>query len=77
MTYRKPGDHDMSEIRTYVLVNEDDEYVSDEFDTLDEAKNEISFRNEAYAIVSLVYTFEDSELVWTPDGGNVWPPRKS
>lgn len=65
----------MSEIRTYVLVNDDDEYVSDEFDTLDEAKNEVSFRNEPFAIVALVYTFEDSELVWTPDGGKVWPPK--
>lgn len=66
----------MSEIRLYTLVNRDDEYVSEEYDTLDEARNAAEQQDEPHAIVAMVYTFEDSELIWTPDGSNTWPPQK-
>jgi hypothetical protein len=64
------------DITTYVLVNTDDEYVGEEMDTLDEARNAASQEDEPHAIVEITYTFEDSALVWTPDGSDTWPPRQ-
>jgi hypothetical protein len=62
----------VSEIRTYTLVDQDNHDLDTEYDTLDEA---IRAAEPGQAVVAQVYEWTDSELVWTPDGGNVWPPQ--
>lgn len=59
-------------ITTYVVVDENNQYVSEEHDTMQEAINGAEEHGNA-AVVELQYEFTDSELVWTPNGGNVWP----
>lgn len=59
-------------ITTYVVVDENNQYASEEHDTMQEAINDATQRGNA-AVVELQYEFTDSELVWTPNGGNVWP----
>jgi hypothetical protein len=67
-------------IYRYVLVDEDNNEGEYEYATLGEAKD-VAIRGERatgvkHAVVERVYTFEESELVWTPDGLISWPPRK-
>ena len=68
-------------ITTYTVVNSNDECVSEEFDTLDEARNDAEQRidstNELHAVVELTYVFDDSGLVWTPNGEQTWPPSSN
>ncbi len=64
----------MSEIITYVVVNADDEHVSVEHDYLDDARNDAQDRGEGHAVVALTYVYDDSELVWAPNGETEWPP---
>lgn len=59
------------DITTYVVVDDQGQYVSEEFDTLTEAKNAaIDYGNAA--VVEFTYVLEDTELVWTPNGEDVW-----
>jgi hypothetical protein len=63
-------------IQTYVVVNLDDQYVSEEHAGKAEAVNDAESRDEPHAVVELTYEFADSDLAWSPDGaGNVWPPK--
>ena len=64
----------MSEIRKYVLVTLDNTYLDTLYDTFDEARDAALRDSEPCAVVCLIYTFDDSELLWTPDGGSIWPP---
>lgn len=63
----------MSEIRKYILVdshgNEDDCYRDDYRDAYEQA------RKRNCAVVAHVFTFDDSELIWTPNGDTTWPPN--
>lgn len=62
-------------ITTYVVVNLDDEYVSEEYKRRDEAVKDAESRDEPHAVVELSYVFDDSELSWTPDDVlGIWPP---
>lgn len=62
-------------ITTYVVVNLDDEYVSEEHAGKAEAVNDAQSRDEPHAVIELTYVFDDSELVWTPDDVlGIWPP---
>lgn len=64
----------MSTITKYVLV---DQYGADfdhEYDTLDEA---VKLAGKNHAVIARTYVFDDSELVWTPDGSNTWPPEST
>lgn len=63
----------MSEIRRYVLVSQDDIEGDYEYDSYDEAVNDAG---STHAVVERTYVYDDSELVWTPDGGSIWPPSK-
>lgn len=63
----------MSEIRKYVIVDANDNSDDAEYDTLQEAI-EACVTDEPLAVVERVYTYDDSELVWTSTGDNVWPP---
>ena len=71
----------MNEIRKYVLVDRNDTEADYEYGSLREARKAGAKYDQA--VVARLYVREDedliydhSELVWTPDGGNVWPPRK-
>lgn len=65
----------MAEITKYVLVDLDNTWGDYEFNKLDEAI-ELATRAGDTAVLELTYSFSDSALVWTPDGGDIWPPIK-
>lgn len=63
----------MSEIRRYVIVdaeNSEDDY---EYNSPNEAIERAAKRGLT-AVIARIYTFDDSELVWTSTGDSVWPP---
>jgi hypothetical protein len=64
----------MSQIDRYVLVDRNNHEGDHEYETMDAA---IADASSDHAVVERQYTFSDSELVWTPDGGNTWPPSKA
>lgn len=61
-----------AEILRYVLVDRDDNEGDYEYTTLAEAKADAG---DDHAVVERTYTYDDSELVWTPDGSDTWPPK--
>jgi hypothetical protein len=70
----------MSNIRKYVLVDEHDTEADYEYDSLREAQKAAAKYGHAVILRHYVredgdLIYDDSELVWAPDGGNVWPPR--
>lgn len=65
----------MSEIRQYILVDESDNEGTAIYSDYDEALEDA--RRYGHAVVAQVYEYTDSELVWTPDGGDTWPPEAS
>jgi hypothetical protein len=62
----------MSEIQRYVLVGRDGTEEDYEYSEYTEAYESANRRN--MAVVARVYVYEDSELIWTPDGSDAWPP---
>jgi hypothetical protein len=44
-----------------------------EYTSFSEAKRIASITG--FAIVERTYEYSDEELVWTPDGSDVWPPE--
>ena len=64
----------MAEIRRYVLVDTDDQESNREFDTYADAL--VAARHEGKAVIAHVFELTDSELVWTPDGSDIWPPTE-
>lgn len=63
----------MSEILRYVLVDESDNEQDYEYEKFDEA---VEAAGSEMAVVQRTYTYDDSELVWTPNGKSTWPPGK-
>ena len=43
------------------------------YKTMDEARHAATGDQ---AVEMLTYEYSDRELVWTPDGGDTWPPEK-
>lgn len=66
----------MAEIRKYVVVDSDDNESDYEYDTFDEAKTAAMKQGDS-AVSCNIYEYSDRELVWTPDGGIIWPPDPS
>ncbi|KKK83274.1 hypothetical protein LCGC14_2795040 [marine sediment metagenome] len=66
----------MAEIRQYVLVDRADTEQDAEYDTYIEARDAAVRLNGDFAVICRTYTYDDSELVWTPDGSDTWPPAK-
>jgi phage I-like protein len=56
----------------YVIVNDDGREHDYEHETLEAAIDVATCKGSA--VVARTYTFDDSELVWTPDGSDTWPP---
>lgn len=63
----------MAEILRYVLVDKDNNEGHNEYEDMSMA---IEAADDDHAVVERTYTYDDSELVWTPDGSNTWPPKK-
>lgn len=63
----------MAGISRYVLVDENDREDDYEYGSFDDAKAEAARRG--CAVIERTYVHDDQELVWTPDGGDRWPPR--
>lgn len=66
----------MAEIRRYVIVNIDGTEDDYEYEDANEAIEKAGKRGLT-AVVARVYTFDDSELVWTSTGDSVWPPANT
>lgn len=62
----------MSSITRYVISDAAGQEGAFEYESLAEAKADASDRGAA--VVERTYAYEDSELVWTPDGSKSWPP---
>lgn len=63
----------MAEILRFVLVDVDNNEGDTEYPTLEEA---MAAADGTQAVIMRTYIIDDSELVYTPDGGHVWPPDK-
>jgi len=61
-------------ISRYVLVNPDD--VEQDWEYTDYREAEEEARRLGYAVIEREYVYDDSSLVWTPDGSETWPPKK-
>lgn len=71
----------MSEIHKYALVDEHNTEGDYEYGSLREARR--AGAKYGQAVILRHYTrddedliYDDSELVWTPNGANVWPPKR-
>lgn len=63
----------MSEILKFVIVDENDVESDFEYNRVQDAIDEATRRGGRLAVVQRTYTYDDSELVWTSDGSDVWP----
>jgi hypothetical protein len=61
------------EIIRYVLVDKNDQEADYEYEIYSEALLEAGKKD--CAIVRRTYTYDDSELVWTPNNSATWPPN--
>ena len=57
-------------IQTYVICHRNGTEEEREFRTYNEALLDASRLD--CAVIRRTYTFDDSELVWTPDGSDTW-----
>ena len=58
-------------ISRYVLVDENDVEGDFEYESFADAKKDAGTTN---AVIERTYEYSDSELAWTPNGADVWPP---
>ena len=63
----------MAEILRYVLVDRENNEGDYEYHSL---KGAVEAAGSDEAVIERTYEYSDSELAWTPDGDDVWPPRK-
>ena len=63
----------MAEILRYVVVDDSGVEGDWEYDKHDEA---VSAAGSESAVIQRTYIYDDSELVWTPDGSQTWPPQE-
>lgn len=61
----------MTSIHRYVLVDEENQELDYEFMNYKEAEE---VAGNDHAVVRRIYEYSDSELVYTPNGSNNWPP---
>lgn len=64
----------MLPIIRYVLVDAEDvessrEYAETEYEEAKQVAGQLG-----HAIIARYYEYDDSELIWTPKGDDVWPP---
>lgn len=61
-------------ITRYVLVGQENREGDHEYESYDEAIMAAQGHLGRYAVIERQYRYDDSELVWTPDGATRWPP---
>ena len=61
----------MADIQKYLLVGRDGCEIGTYFDSYREAETEA--KRSDCAVVEHTYTYEDTDLVFTPDGSDEWP----
>ena len=61
-------------IDRYVLVDRNDIEQDHEYPDCDEAIADARKHAGQFAIIERQYEYSDSELIWTPDGSDSWPP---
>ena len=64
----------MISIRRYVLVDRDNNEGLHEYRRYDKAETDAQLLG--HAVVARIYEFTDSELVFTPDDSDIWPPSE-
>ncbi|MBU8840193.1 MULTISPECIES: hypothetical protein [Mycobacteriaceae] len=64
----------MASITKYVLVGTDDVEQDYEYDSCPEAIE--AAKKQGCAVIEREYVYDDSSLVWTPDGSDRWPPSR-
>lgn len=68
----------MASIERYVLVDRNGYEKDHEYESFDEARHDAG---DDHAVIERVYEYDDSSLVWTPDGSGTWPspggPRRA
>jgi phage I-like protein len=62
-----------SEVHRYVVVGRDDVEDDYEHETLEQAVRQAE--STGGAVLRVTYEYSDSELCWTPDGSDRWPPE--
>lgn len=62
----------MPSISRYVLVDRNDQEQDYEYESYDEA---VTAAGDTHAVIEREYEYSDSQLVWTPNGRDSWPPR--
>jgi hypothetical protein len=68
----------MNDIYRYVLVDLDDTENDYEYQDFEIAKRDATvlfLAGSPMAVVKRTYVYEDTSLVWTPDGTDNWPPK--
>ena len=60
-------------ISRYVLIDENNQEGDCEYESYDEA---VAGAGSDHAVIERTYEYSDSELVWTPNGADTWPPSK-
>ena len=60
-------------IERYITMNRANQEGDIEYETLEEAIEEA--KGIEGAVIEREYSYTDSQLVWTADGGNQWPPK--
>lgn len=63
----------MSQLSRYVLCNKEGVELDYEYDNY--ADVELDAGRWQCAVVERLYTYTDSELIWTPNGADTWPPQ--
>jgi hypothetical protein len=61
------------EILKFVLVDRNDQEEDYEYTDRDEA---IKAAGTDHAVIMRTYVYDDSELIWTPNGKDTWPPKR-
>lgn len=62
------------DISRYVLIDRNDQEQDYEYEQYDEA---VQAAGHDYAVIERHYVYDDSELVWTPNGRDTWPPKRA
>ena len=64
-------------IDRYVLVDKNDVEQDFEYTDYDEALAAARKYNGEFAVIEREYIYSDSDLIWTPEGCDSWPPRRT
>ena len=67
----------MAQIERYVLVDEDGNEDSDEYEDFEEARREAARASTPSAVIRRIYVYDDSEAAAVPYASEMWPPSET